>query len=471
MNVEFLFQRRHERYLRQLESWRRSAAAYSGGADYIAKALIRHLSEIEPEFLERRSRAYYFNYPRRIARLITQYALSVDPIRTGAAPELVEDFSRRGLRVNEVMRQFSTMLNVYGCAWMLIDMPNFAGEVDLDRRNREKLRPYATVLAPTRVTDWSYHSDGELEWAVIEEECRCAADPFQPAVRKIRRKLFTRETWLALEREASGGPVRIVGEGTHHLGVVPLIYAEEVDGFGMAANHWFEDVVRISDAIMNNESEAQMNIIKQLFGLLVISDSFARGARAAERQNGRTDGQFSHVIARSAAIVESPEERGISRYIAPGGAETAEIRAENLTLKREMFEVVGMSLAKETRATESAESKAWDQQLLRQFLASRSELLEQSEIAAWKMMRCYDPSIPLPTVSYNRDFSVVDLKESVEALLGLNKITAGLTYRREIARTAVSLLEKFKKISPDDYQQVLKEISEIEKFDQETADV
>ena len=86
MNVEFLFQRRHERYLRQLESWRRIAAAYSGGADYIAKALIRHLSEIEPEFLERRNRAYYFNYPRRIARLITQYALSVDPIRTGAAP-------------------------------------------------------------------------------------------------------------------------------------------------------------------------------------------------------------------------------------------------------------------------------------------------------------------------------------------------------------------------------------------------
>ena len=68
MNVEFLFQRRHERYLRQLESWRRSAAAYSGGADYIAEALIRHLSEIEPEFLERRNRAYYFNYPRRIAR-------------------------------------------------------------------------------------------------------------------------------------------------------------------------------------------------------------------------------------------------------------------------------------------------------------------------------------------------------------------------------------------------------------------
>lgn len=47
----------------------------------------------------------------------------------------------------------------------------------------------------------------------------------------------------------------------HNLGEVPVVLGEEADGFGMgAANHWFEDVVRVSDAILNAESEAQMNI-------------------------------------------------------------------------------------------------------------------------------------------------------------------------------------------------------------------
>ena len=92
------------------QNWR-SAAAYAGGEAYLRQALIRHVSEVELEFAERLRRAYYFNYPRKLARLITQFVLSVEPTREGADPELVEDFSRSGLRTGEGMRQFSTLLN------------------------------------------------------------------------------------------------------------------------------------------------------------------------------------------------------------------------------------------------------------------------------------------------------------------------------------------------------------------------
>ena len=52
-----LFTRCHPEYSKSERIWRRSAAAYSGGAEYIEEALIRHVSDIEIEFEERRRRA------------------------------------------------------------------------------------------------------------------------------------------------------------------------------------------------------------------------------------------------------------------------------------------------------------------------------------------------------------------------------------------------------------------------------
>ena len=110
---------------------------------------MRHVSEVEPEFEERLRRAYYFNYPRKLARLITQFILSVEPQRDGAEPELVEDFSRTGLRANEVMRQFSTLLNIYGGAALSVEMPYFSGEIDCERKKLERIRPAVRAWSPT----------------------------------------------------------------------------------------------------------------------------------------------------------------------------------------------------------------------------------------------------------------------------------------------------------------------------------
>lgn len=458
MDCEYVFRREHPKFAAARETWLRSKAAYSGGRDYIDAALIKHVSEIDMEFEERRRRAYYFNYPRKIARLISQYIFSAEPQRKKADLDTIEDFSRSGLRANEVMRQFSTMLNVYGAAWMLVEMPDFEGELDHGRKQQERIRPYAVALSPLSVVDWAFGRDGMLLWALVEESICCAADPFAPPTAKLHRRLWTRDQWMLLEKTQGG--VQMIGQGEHRLGIVPLIRCEESDGFGMDANHWFEDAVRVSDAILNNESEGQMNIVKQMFGLLVISENFARSTKTLESDLAdKTAGRkFSHILARSAAIWESPEEKGISRYIAPSGAETACIREENLNLKKELFDVIGLAVQKDASIAQSAESKAWDQQNVRQFLATRADMLEQAEMQVWKIMNIWDPSISVPEISYNREFAVIDLKDSITALLGLKDIDAGEEYRCELARTAVSLLEKIKKISPQTRKEIFAQI-------------
>ena len=466
-DYEFLFRRRHPLHRANRDVWERSRAAYYGGDMYIRRALVRHVSEVEPEFEERLRRAYYFNYPRKLARLITQFILSVEPQRDGAEPELIEDFSRTGLRANEVMRQFSTMLNIYGGAALSIEMPYFEGEIDCERKKQERIRPSARAWSPLDIADWAYGSDGKLDWILFEERLLSDNGPFLPPSPALRRKLFTRDETMIFERENGTGRSVLISRAAHRLGRVPAVLSFEPDGFGIDGGHYFEDVVRISDAIMNNESEAQMNVVKQMFGLLVISDSFARGAHPVGGESPRGEEKFSHQLARSAAIWESPEEKGISRYISPSGTDTSAIRAENDALKRELFDVVGMGLIQPARTAQTAESKAWDYHQIKQFLACRVDQLEQAELQCWELMHAYDPTIKVPVIAYNREFAVTDLKSSIESLVELKRFSGGIEYRREVARTALFLLGKVRKIDPERREIIRREIESWQTLRQE----
>ncbi len=467
MDHTYIFRREHPDHRKNREIWQRSMAAYSGGENYIRQALIQHVSEVDLEYQERLKRACYFNYPRKIAQLITQYIMAEDPERLRGNAELIEDFSRTGLRVNEVMRQLSTILNICGSAWLLIEMPAFDGKMDSARQRAENIRPYAVALSPLEVVDYSYHSDGKLNWVLIKEEYFDNSSVFAEPVTLQRRRLWTRDEWQLFEEQH--GEVKLIASGKHDLGVVPLIHVRENNTPVLNCSHWFEDVVRISDAILNNESEAQMNIIKQMFGLLVISENFARGSRPARSENSANAGKFSHVLARSAAIWESSEESGISRYIAPNGAETTTIRSENQHLKAELFDVVGLTIIRETREVQSAESKAWDHQQICQFLLNRVDLLEQTEFAAWQIMHLYDPAIAIPQIVYNRDFSAFDLQKSIASLLELRSIPAGREYQKEIARAAVNMLNRTRKIPPERQQIIYDEIEQLADLAGDTA--
>lgn len=450
-----LFNREHPFYALNKQQWRKNHAAYSGGKMYISHALIEHLSEIPLEYEERVKRAYYFNYPRKIARLITQYVLATRPDRTNADPDLVEDWSRTGLRVDEVMRQACTMLNIFGSAWLSVDMPTFEGVKSKADELREKLRPYVTALSPLQVCDWCYGADGELDWVLAVERSIDNSNPYSDPVGVDVRKLWTRNDVTIVTRRSDAMPVEPVTVN-HNLGKVPFIHLEEVDGYGIGANHWFDDVVAISDAILNNESEAQMNTVKQMFGLLVVGESFANGTLKVATKSGDGDEEnIASVISRSAALIESPEDKGVSRYISPSGVETATIRSENQNLMKMMFECAMLSTSKDTRMVESAEAKMWDFQSIEQYMRTRADMLEQCEYQAWELMNLWMPSIPLPTLNYNRNFAVLELKDAVATLLELSGFNLDNDdYQKEVNKTAVTLLNRLRQLSQEKAEQI-----------------
>ena len=202
-----------------------------------------------------------------------------------------------------------------------------------------------------------------------------------------------------------------------------------------------------------------MNTVKQMFGMFVVSDSFARSAKKLSAIAGEAE-NFAATVARSAAIIESVEEKGISRYISPSGVATNTIREENRYLKQELYDVVGLAVQGNLREKQSAESKAWDFQNVNQFLAARADLLEQAELEAWKLMRKYDLNLNIPEVHYNRKFAVNDLASGIAGLLQLSNISAGNAYQRAIGRTAVEMLDHISAINSEDKTAIITEIDQ-----------
>lgn len=463
-----LFNRQNAFYTANKKQWTRSMAAYGGGEEYIKKALVKHTNEIDPEYQERIERAAYVNYPRRVATLITQYVLAVRPTRDGANSDYVEDFSRTGMRVDEVMRQFSTYLNICGVAWLCVDSPAFEGEPTKADEQRERLRPYCVALSPLSVPDWHYGKDGKLDWVLTAEKQIDNSDPFSAEQYLDIRKLWTRDAVVIVTFNKTTNKTTI-STVANPVGEVPFIRYVEVDGYGIGENHWYEDCVRLSDAILNSNSEAQMNVVKQMFGLLVIPEDFldtvnkqhedgGKGSPGANN-GGKGPEPLSYTLARSAAIFESSEGKNVSRYIQPAGTETAVIRTEIDALKRELYSVVGLAASKDTKMVESAEAKEWDFQNVQAYMETRADILEQSEVKAWQFLNKWDANVPVPKVTYNRKFSILDLSESVATLLNLSGFCPeNDDYQREVQKTAVALLARMRELPAEVIAAIFKQI-------------
>ena len=463
IDSNILFTRQNAFFSANVDKWKRSMSAYGGGSAYIKQALIQHTNEIPPEYAERLKRAFYVNYPRRIASLITQYVLAKRPSRENANSDFVEDFSRTGMRVDEVMRQFSTYLNICGCAWLCVDAPAFDGIKTRKDELEMRLRPYCVAMSPIDVPDWHYGADGRLDWVLTAEKKIDNSNPFTNAQELEIRKLWMKDQIIIIQQNNTSGE-KVEKIVPNPIGEVPFVRHVEVDGYGIGENHWFEDVVRVSDAILNENSEAEMNVLKQMFGLLVIPEDFLDTVRHLQKEGNREEGgntagranePLSYTLARSAALFESAEAKGCSRYIQPAGTETATIRNEVDALKRELYSVIGLATRRDTGQVESAEAKAWDSQNVEMYMETRADILEQCEVKAWELLNKWDSSITVPNVSYNRNFALLDLEKSVATLLELSGFCQeNDTYQREVEKTALEMLNRLRQLPAESVAQI-----------------
>ena len=104
-------------------------------------------------------------------------------------------------------------------------------------------------------------------------------------------------------------------------------------------------------------------------------------------------------------------------------------------------------------------------------MRTHADVLEQSEHQAWELMNRWNPAITIPTISYNRNFAVLDLQQSVATLIDLSGFNPeNEEYQHEVSKTAVVLLNRLRQLSQEKQEEITDIINET-KVKSATADV
>ena len=70
-------------------------------------------------------------------------------------------------------------------------------------------------------------------------------------------------------------------------------------------------------------------------------------------------------------------------------------------------------------------------------------------------MNLWQPTVPIPTVSYNRNFAVLELKDAVASLMELSAFNSeNEDYQRAINQTALALLNRLRQLSQEQSEKI-----------------
>jgi hypothetical protein len=243
----------HPEYSLKKDVWKTYRDLYVGGEQFRAHAatyLVRRHKEPAEIYSERLRRVFYENY---LGSIIDWYAATLfrrEPIITlegeseiGKAffSAFIENCDLKGTSLTDFFRKQITEAMVSGAAYILVDFPQRSGRPQ-NRAEEEAqgwARAYLVGYRPEEVINWSYDSDGFLDWVVLRTEFfqQHRLEDGRPR-RRVRWTYFDKAEFRVYEGtdEAESQP-RLVAHGRHGLaalGVVPLFKLELSEGLWLA---------------------------------------------------------------------------------------------------------------------------------------------------------------------------------------------------------------------------------------------
>ncbi|MDH3279527.1 MAG: hypothetical protein OEQ18_00150 [Gammaproteobacteria bacterium] len=411
----------------------------------------------------RQGRAYLVNHARRITDKIVQYVFASPPERSGVPESMEIDITRDGVSLNNFLADTLRMLVACKWCWIGVDSPKTGISISIADAKANAIRPYWVLYDPTQVVDWRRKPTGELEWIITEGEKWDNQDPFAPPVSKHIRRLWQPGEMQEWEIKLTSGGMfesaTMIDRTRLDFNEIPFVPVGEVSQHP----HWFDDVEDVQRAIMDLESCLDTLFHKVVFAQPVLPSSVAEGM-AGEVQGQDVAKRVGVFFGYANAILESSEERGITRYIGPDGSAIAKIQDE-LTRKREiMFDTVGLHLGFQKTFSESPEVKAFDQLDPQAVLRNYSQQIAEAERRAWRLTRAIDPSVAEVTVTYANKFHVSDLFEDFKSLILVNQVDAPDSLRRLVLNGVTdSLLEIMRStIDPEVIAKIRRDINTFE---------
>lgn len=350
-----LVRRRHPEYSEMKAHWEFLELTYKGGRKWFDMNIFQYHKEGDVEYKERIQRAYRFNHTREVCDLVNKYLFRATINRnTEEASESLKDFWKNctfhGLSIDDFIWSVSLKGSQTGRPWIIVDNGNTGITDSTSKREEIKGSIYAYIVTPSQVLDMSYDDVGNLNWILIEELYRDDTDPWDDLETPSNRyRLWTQNEWMLMtpvvnklgtkgdNPDKLGNRVKFVTtSGTHGLGVVPAIRADNV----LSTEPWtssalISDIAYLDRAVANYASNLDAIIQDQTFSQL---------AMPAQNLMPGEDG-YEKVLEMGTkrAFLYDGEGGAAPHYISPDPRQASLILAAIGTLISEIYHSVGLA--------------------------------------------------------------------------------------------------------------------------------
>jgi len=285
-----LSERKHPLYEENENKWDFYFDSAIGG-DNIANSdnIFEHRLEDAEDHDDRIERAYYLNFCDTIPSIYNSFIFRESITRP--PDEVLQHFRKnadgRGLNITNFVKKAGYYASIYGAIHALVDLPPTTKKVKSKRDVKSgEIAPYASLVFPSQLVDWSVDSWGELRWIVLWSTYYNDEDPGKERVEEQHYKLITRDEWR-IENEDGVAPKLADGvpnKGKNEWGLVPLVtmYHKDINNDRIGES-MIKDIAYINRAILNWCSCIDEQIERQTFSQLVIPDD---GTLVDESESG-----------------------------------------------------------------------------------------------------------------------------------------------------------------------------------------
>jgi hypothetical protein len=464
--INALVARMHPEYSDMRVHWSFLEATYNGGRDWFKSNIFKYFKEGETEYKDRIIRAYRFNHTREVVDLINKYLFRRPADRkVQDAPNSVQAFWKdvdgSGMNIGEFSRTVSQKASVFGCPWVIVDstlanLPENASKRDVEEA---KGRIYAYILRPDQVRDFSWGDDGGLNWLLAEETYRDDKDPFTSSGDvKTQYRLWTRTKWVLFreapkdEAAASAATIyrtsnasvdqaittatanfRIEDDGTHNLGFVPAIRADNVPS----------DALYTVPALINDIAYLDRAVANYLSNLdaIIQDQTFSQLAMPAQNLMPGDEGHKKVLAAGTKRIFTYDGEGGAQPfYLSPDPKQAELIMSAIQQIINEIYHSVGLAgeRTKQDNAkgvdNSSGVAKAKDFERVNSLLLSKAQAMQSFELQLTKMVAAFageeaQLSEDNELVKYPESFDVIGLWDEIDIAIKLSLIEAPAVLR------------------------------------------
>jgi hypothetical protein len=243
---------------------------------------------------------------------------------------------------------------------------------------------------------------------------------------------------------------------------VPFVLAGEISD----DPHWYDDVEDVQRAILDMESTLDTLFSKAVFAQMVIPKSLTEEI-TGENSGMDMSKKVAAIVGLSNAICETPDDEGITRYIAPPNSSVTAHQSELERKRATLFDAVGLHLGFAKNFSESADAKQYDNLDPQAVLRNYAQQIAEAEAKAWKMTADLDSDIEAVEPEYADKFRVSNIYEDFKSIVLASGMDLPDSVKKLVARAALDGVLEISslKMSEADYASALEDISKME-FDE-----